>query len=730
MKRKILLILLLSLTFNLFSSVEPDKEFKEGFAFLLLKNQEEAKKLLESWISRQKYSLLREAFQALLQGDKLLASSKFESFLNQDERNVEALLGYGLSLEEMYPSYQEFYFKQALKVNPNLSIGRLALGYNLINQEKLKDAEREIILALKKENLPVYKYFLFDLYIKSEEWEKAYKTYNEFFPSFPKDWSIPLKLGRLLVKKGIREKGIELLEKAYELNPTSTEILVEIGTTLTKDGITDRAITYFDKAYSINKNDPAVIKGRGIVLLEKGDFENALRELHKGWNKKKNDPEISFYLSKAFASLGKEVEAKEWLLRAIVDGFKDWKEIPKIPLFKDLTSKEKTLSFLEIISFPFYNAGKIDFLEDGAMVVLGKENKGEPLSIFIFSSEGKKLKKISLKEEIKDFFIFANSIFLRSSEKDETKQNIYVIGNNWIPVKINSQPIDFYEPFIYSSGNSFYIWDKEIEKAVRKSPFSLPISTTRRLSFYPNISFNLFQLAEDKSLKRVASKTLSNYEIPFINSCQLFENLYLNSKEFKKLVEKGKGLDISSLETIEIFPLPSKGAIVLDERGTELDVYMFDSNGKKLKEQKFKMDAVYSHNILDGDIQNLKFLSQSTSKTSHILLFDLKKKKIDKLVENVIKIEQTPWGYLILNATGELRELKNFSLKLIKKGIKDFYFKKDYLVFEGNDGWLYIFEGGKDKKVFPSSDSLIYNFRKEKGIIFSPQASAVFIKKF
>lgn len=732
MKRKILLILFFPLTLNLFSSIEPDREFKEGFAFLILKNQEEAKKILEPWISRQKSSLLREAFKALVEGDKLLASSKFESFLEQDERNVEALLGYGLSLEEMYPSYQEFYFKQALKVNPNLSVGRIALGYNLFKQDKIKEAEKEILFALRKENFPVYKYFLFNLYLNAEDWEKGLKVFNEIFPFFPKDWSLPLRMGRLLIKKGIRERGVELLEKAYEINSSSTEILVEIGSALVKDGKFDSAIKYFDRAYSINKNDPLVLKGRGIVLLEKGEIENAHKELLKAWVKKRNDPEISFLLAKSSLIIGKEKEAKEWLLRSVIDGFKEWREISKIPLFKELTTREKVLSFLGLTSIPFYNVEKIEFFGQEEMAIFGKEKKGEGASLFVFGKDGKKLKKITLNEEIKDFFLWEESLFLRTLDKEETKQNIYIVGKNWIPSKLNTQPIDFYEPFLYFAENSFYIWDKEVERAVRRSPFSLPVSPTRRLSFYPDISFNLFQFDRvTKTLKRVSSKGLTSSEIPFIKACRFLEKIHSNSKDFKKLVERGKTLDISSAETIEIFSFPERGAILLNEKGAELIVYVFDLNGKKLKEQKFKMDAIYGYTVLDMDNENFKFLSIASSKKDVLMLFDIKRKKIERLMENVKKFEQTSSGYLLLNEKGELRKLEGFELKgVIKNGVSNFHGEKNALIFEGFDGWLYYSEGNKDIKAIPISSPVIYKLSKEKGVVFSPQADSIFIKMF
>ncbi len=731
MKRKVLLLLFFSFSFNLLSSVEPDRDFKEGFAFLLLKNKEEAKKFLEPWISRQKSPLLREAFKALLQDDKILASSNFESFLNQDERNVEALLGYGLSLEEMYPSYQEFYFRQAMKVNPNLSIGRIALGYTLLNQEKIKEAEREILLALKRENFPVYNYLLFNLYINSENWEKAFKVYNEISSSFPKDWTIPLKMGRVFIKKGIRDRGVELLEKAYELNPSSIEILVEIGTNLVKDGKFDEAIKYFERAYSINKNDPAVLKGRGLVLLEKGEFENAHKELLKAWGKRKDDSEISFLLAKSSSLMGKENEAKEWLLRAIIDGFNEWREVPKIQLFKDLTTREKILSSLNIVALPFYSVEKLEFLKPEGIGILGRENKGEEKALFIFGNDGKKLRKITIKEEIKDFFFLENTIFLRTSEKDDTKQNIYIIGKNWLPIKLNSQPIDFYDPFVHLLNDGFLIWDREAEKAVKKSPFSIPVSPTRRLSFYPNISFNIFQFKSGtNSLKKVTSKGLASADNQFIKSFELLEKLYSNSKDFKKIVDKGKALDISSAETIEIFPFPGKGAIVLDERGSEVTAFIFDTDGKRLKEQKFKMDAIYTFTIIDMNIKDLKFASIAISKKNILSFFDLKKKKVERIMENIKKFKQISYGYLILNENGELKELKDFNLRTIKKGVKDFYLVNDFLIYEGFDGWLYFSEAGKERKVFPSSGSLIYNLKKDKGILFSPQAGSIFIKTF
>lgn len=730
MKRRILIFLFIILTLNLYSSIEPDREFKEGFAFLLLKNHDEAKKLLEPWISRQKSSLLREAFNALLNGDKLLASSNFESFLNQDERNLEALLGYGFSLEEIYPSYQEFYFSQALKVNPNLSIGRIALGYNLLNKEKLKEAEREFLSAIKRDNFPVYKYFLFNLYISDENWERAFKVYNEFFQFFPKDWSIPLKLGRLFLKKGIKEKGVELLEKASKLNPSSTELLVEIGAALLKDRKLDDAIKYFDRAYSINKNDPSALKGKGIALLEQGDVENAYKELIRARNKRMDDSEISFFLSKASVSMGREIEAQEWLFRAVIDGFKEWNEIPKIPIFKDLTTREKIFSFLNIKGIPFYNAERIDCLEPEQIVILGKRNKGEEKALFLFDNEGKRSTKVTLKEEIKDFFFLGNAIFLITSDKDKARHNIYILGKTFIPSKINPQPIDFYEPYVYLTSDNFYIWDREVEKAIKTSPFSLPVSPTRRLSFYPNFSFNVFQFnKETNSIKRVSSKALASSDIPFIKSCELLERLYLKSKDFKKIVDRGKALDISSAGTIEIFPFPGKGVALFEERGLDLTIHIFDTNSKKIRTQKFKMDAVYSYTPLDMDARNEKILSILSSKTKTLILFDLKKKRAERLMENVKKFENTSSGYLLLNENGEIRELKDFSIKRVsKKGVRDFRVEKDFLVLEEIDGWLYYSKNGKEIKFFPCSDSLLYKLKKDKGILFSPRASFIFIK--
>ncbi len=426
MRKGIVFLLFFCLSLNLFPSVEPTDDFKKGFAFLLLKKIEMAKKILEPWISVQKSPNLKEAFTALLDGDRLLASSKFESFLDQDVRNVEALLGYCLSLES-YPVYSEHYFRQALKINRNLSIGRIALGYALRNQEKFKDAEREILLALRKDNFPVYKYFLFDLYLNLESWEKALKVCNELSPAFPEDWTIPLRMGRLLVSKGIKEKGLEFLIKASEINPSSTDLLVEIGTVLTKEGKSSEAIKYFDKAYSINKKDMNVIKGRGFVLLEKGDFVNAYKQLMPAWKKKQEDYELSFLLGKACYYMGKEEEGKEWILRAVLNGFKDWAEIQKIPSLGELKTREKILSFLGLYSIPFYQVDKMEFLSSEKIVLIGKKRKGEPTSLFLLDSDGKNLKKVTLNENVKDFLVDGENLIIKTSDKDGIRHNIYLL---------------------------------------------------------------------------------------------------------------------------------------------------------------------------------------------------------------------------------------------------------------------------------------------------------------
>ncbi|MGQ9618768.1 MAG: tetratricopeptide repeat protein, partial [Candidatus Aminicenantia bacterium] len=723
---------ILSLSKIVFPFIEPDKDFKEGFAFLLLKKNENAKKLLEPWILRQRSSILKEAFKALLEGDKFLASSKFESFLDQDERNIEALLGYGLSLEETYPVYEEHFFRQALKINRDLSIGRIAFGYYLIKQGRLKEAEREISLAIRKDNFPVYKYFLFELYITLENWEGALKVYDDLYKSFQEDWSLHLRISRLLLKKGIREKGIELLQRALAKNPSSTELLIEMGTALAKEGRVDVALTYFERASSINKNDPLAIKGKGFALMEKGDFQNAYKELLKAWKKRQDDGELFFFLSKSAYQIGRDDEGKEWLLRAVLNGFIDLKEFQRIPLLKDFNTKEKFFSYLNLMSIPFFQVEKIEFSGSERIVLIGRRKRGEGLALFILGKNGKTIKSINLEGGQNDLYINGETTVLLASEKDDMKRNVYLINDAGFLLKLNSQPIDFYSIAFHPSKNGFYLWDREVENAITKSPFSMPVSPTKRLTFYPGITFQLYQFINGaKNLKRITSQNLSSSEFPFSKNFKLLEKLFNESKDFRKIVERGKNLDISSAETVEIFPFSGKGAVCLEAKGSEITIYMFDINGKKIKQVHYKMDAVYTFTPLDMDKESYKFFSIAESKSKNLLIFDLKKKKFERLVGDIKKFEKTFSGYLILNEKGELKEFRENALKrTIVKDVRNFCKMGDNLIFEGFDGWLYSLEGNKFKKLLPYAESFIYKISKERVAVFSPKAETLFLINF
>ncbi len=99
---------------------------------------------------------------------------------------------------------------------------------------------------------------------------------------YPKDVSIWIKLGNILMDTHRFQESIDAYQKALELAPKNTDVRVDMGTCYRNIGRSDRAFEEYKKAITINPRHVNAHRNLGVVLaFDLGKKEQAIKEFEE-----------------------------------------------------------------------------------------------------------------------------------------------------------------------------------------------------------------------------------------------------------------------------------------------------------------------------------------------------------------------------------------------------------------------------------------------------------------
>ena len=135
----------------------------------------------------------------------------------------------------------------------------------------------------------------------------------------PESHRVHFALGALYDESKDKDKTIEYMQKAIDLNPDYAAALNYLGYTYAEMGVElDRAERLIIRALEIEPNDGFYIDSLGWVYYQKGDYPRAIEQLKKAVHLVVDDPVIIEHLGDAYLKDGKPAKA----LRSYRDALK------------------------------------------------------------------------------------------------------------------------------------------------------------------------------------------------------------------------------------------------------------------------------------------------------------------------------------------------------------------------------------------------------------------------
>jgi tetratricopeptide (TPR) repeat protein len=149
--------------------------------------------------------------------------------------------------------------------------------------------------------------------------EDALEVYAEILARHPEEIAILYSRGMLNVDSGNVDAALEDFSKVLALRPDDPTALNALGYTLTD--MTDRhkeAYKLIRRAHELEPESPAILDSMAWVLYRLGRSAEALPYAEQSWEAQQ-DPEIAAHLGEILWSLGRQDEARDVWLMAIIE---------------------------------------------------------------------------------------------------------------------------------------------------------------------------------------------------------------------------------------------------------------------------------------------------------------------------------------------------------------------------------------------------------------------------
>jgi Flp pilus assembly protein TadD len=128
----------------------------------------------------------------------------------------------------------------------------------------------------------------------------------------PKSDQAHFQLGAVYDENKNKEKAIEHMKKAIELNQQNAAALNYLGYTWAEMGVRlDEAESLILRALKIEPSDGFYIDSLGWVYYQKGDYQRAAEQLERAVELANDDPTIIEHLGDVYEKVGKPDKALE-----------------------------------------------------------------------------------------------------------------------------------------------------------------------------------------------------------------------------------------------------------------------------------------------------------------------------------------------------------------------------------------------------------------------------------
>jgi tetratricopeptide (TPR) repeat protein len=175
----------------------------------------------------------------------------------------------------------------ALKLDPNLAEGHVAIGQALAMQRQFKDASTEFEKAIELDSTSYDAYYFYARSsFEAGELDKAVGLFEKAHRSRPEDYQATA-LGALALHELHRgdeareadQQAVGLINKYLELNPNEARAYSLGANSLARLGEREHSRQWSDQAVALAPNDPVILYNAACNLAQLSDPDRALDEL-------------------------------------------------------------------------------------------------------------------------------------------------------------------------------------------------------------------------------------------------------------------------------------------------------------------------------------------------------------------------------------------------------------------------------------------------------------------
>ncbi|MDG6220341.1 MAG: tetratricopeptide repeat protein [Candidatus Thermoplasmatota archaeon] len=204
------------------------------------------------------------------------------------------------------------------ELRPELWQGWALRGMNLMDEGEFEQGVESLeqSISLREGLLLVQNLESMGLLV-GQETEEALDRFTEMVSASSTSATGWCNRGVALYARGLQKEAIQAFDKAINIHPNHSLAWSNRGVALYAMGDLEEASASLDTAIVKDRGEPFAWLNRGILLYKDGDMENALEHFHQAVSLDENLHLAWYHLSMVFLDMGKEMEAKDALSKAV-----------------------------------------------------------------------------------------------------------------------------------------------------------------------------------------------------------------------------------------------------------------------------------------------------------------------------------------------------------------------------------------------------------------------------
>lgn len=221
------------------------------------------------------------------------------------------------------------YFREAMQIEPQKKYWVQAQIGNIYNKnlenyaEAIKTIKQSLMEAGKGITAYIDNMYLSTLYWKKGDIESSLGALEEAIALNPKDASIAYEGAAQIYFTELKEydKGVEMLQKAADINPHGSRVYDKLGMALLQEGRLEEAVLPLQQAVNLNSKEYLAYFALGFYHFKQQDYQKSYELFHQALALAPADAEImenlTRYMAYSLKHIGYIIEARDYFEKVL-----------------------------------------------------------------------------------------------------------------------------------------------------------------------------------------------------------------------------------------------------------------------------------------------------------------------------------------------------------------------------------------------------------------------------